>query len=411
MILFIAPNPHKSKNHDGYLQRIAAIDKIFSAERRIYFDDLSSQEEIINALASADAIYVHSIYQAEKILDAYRLFPHKIITDLHGIVPEENRALGNIEQAERLEEVEKIVFQHGKHFVAVSNVMAQYLTDKYHLKSETKWIILPIFDSTKTNIYSKDPTQKSVIYAGGVQRWQNIELMIDIINKTSKEYHYTILTPSPEVFLSLGLKKEKDRPVALKNVPADAIYNYYARNNLGFILRDETAVNKVACPTKLVEYLNNGVVPVVLSPHIGDFEDMGYRYFTVEQLLQNEISSTEVEEAIRHNYSVAQRLRKIASQGTNKLKTLYEKVGHANDELVKILTNEVLKSSYALAEAQNELSKQSKEITKLEAEIVKKERELREIREMLINILASKRWKISSALAKISPHSLRHRRK
>ena len=35
--------------------------------------------------------------------------------------------------------------------------------------------------------------------------------------------------------------------------------------------REEILVNAVACPTKLVEYMYWGVVPVVITPNIGDF--------------------------------------------------------------------------------------------------------------------------------------------
>lgn len=34
MILFIAPNPHKSEKREGYLQRVAAIDELFSGEKK-----------------------------------------------------------------------------------------------------------------------------------------------------------------------------------------------------------------------------------------------------------------------------------------------------------------------------------------------------------------------------------------
>lgn len=58
----------------------------------------------------------------------------------------------------------------------------------------------------------------------------------------------------------------------------------YLRSDLGFVLRDDVAVNRVSCPTKLSEYLWFGVVPVVKSPAIGDFERLGFEYVKAEEL-------------------------------------------------------------------------------------------------------------------------------
>ena len=51
----------------------------------------------------------------------------------------------------------------------------------------------------------------------------------------------------------------------------------------GLVLRDDSAVNRVACPTKLAEYLYFGLIPVVRSPRLGDFEELGYAYVTEQE--------------------------------------------------------------------------------------------------------------------------------
>ncbi len=64
----------------------------------------------------------------------------------------------------------------------------------------------------------------------------------------------------------------------------------YTECHYGFILREDSIVNQVACPTKLVEYLAMGVVPIVDSNNIGDFKTMGMRFITLEQLLRGQSS-------------------------------------------------------------------------------------------------------------------------
>ena len=54
----------------------------------------------------------------------------------------------------------------------------------------------------------------------------------------------------------------------------------YAGTDFGMVLRDDHVVNRVSCPTKLFDYLCHGVVPIVRSPLLGDFEEYGYSYVT-----------------------------------------------------------------------------------------------------------------------------------
>jgi hypothetical protein len=54
----------------------------------------------------------------------------------------------------------------------------------------------------------------------------------------------------------------------------------YLSSDFGFVLRDDTAVNRVSCPTKLSEYLWFGVIPIVKTPHVGDFLTEGFSYVT-----------------------------------------------------------------------------------------------------------------------------------
>lgn len=70
---------------------------------------------------------------------------------------------------------------------------------------------------------------------------------------------------------SVGYCRKADLPAA------------YGTADFGLILRDESSVNQVSCPTKLVEYLLFGLVPVVRSPHMGDFHRLGFAYVTEEE--------------------------------------------------------------------------------------------------------------------------------
>src|SRR5690606_6210947 len=71
---------------------------------------------------------------------------------------------------------------------------------------------------------------------------------------------------------------ETDDNLRVLTVTPDELGDYYRQAHYGFILRDDITVNRVACPTKMVEYLFYGITPIVKSPSIGDFPERGYEY-------------------------------------------------------------------------------------------------------------------------------------
>ncbi|RYF29679.1 MAG: hypothetical protein EOO17_00355 [Chloroflexi bacterium] len=320
MILFIAPNPHKVDKKEGFLQRVAVIDSLFLDEEKIYFDDINDVMERARLIRESDVIYVHSMYNANKILPCYEYFADKIITDLHGVVPEEEQYIDNNEMASVMGNTEEFVFKYGAMFVSVSNAMKEHFQSKYPYRRGRKWITLPIHSETivdKSDTAKIDKSSKNkdtVIYAGGGQRWQNVDAMIEIANKTSK-YEFIFLSHDKKAFLDL---KNNDSTL-LKSVSSQEVAKYYKKASMGFILRDDTIVNRVACPTKLIEYLENGVVPIVLSENIGDFNTLGYKYFKPEQLIEGTISAEDIKCNIENNYRVYNKFMKLADKGKSQL--------------------------------------------------------------------------------------------
>jgi hypothetical protein len=404
MILFIAPNPHKVTEREGFMQRVAAIDSLFKDEEKIYAEDIADPEELAKYLIAARMIYVHSLYQAEKVLRNYQLFGDKIVTDMHGVVPEEELYLGNEEKSKRLAAVEGEIFAHGRNFVGVSNAMVEYLTKKYKLsETDTRWVVLPIFelDSARPTPHKK---RLEVIYAGGTQSWQKVPLMVDAINKTYAKYdRFTILTHNPDGFT--GIEAEAEKKLTIKSVRSTRVARYYEKANLGFILRDDVTVNNVACPTKLIEYLGNGVVPVVLTPNIGDFKRLGYSYITLDEFINGEINNEALRRAADNNYGVLQSLGKIADEGREKLKHIFVELKQSTknhnttikrDELLRALVERNCRMAVLEAEVsayENQVRTQIKMIEDYASSVHFLKGELLEIRN-------SKSWKMVHALRK-----------
>jgi glycosyltransferase involved in cell wall biosynthesis len=266
----------------------------------------------------AKGIYVHSIHNSFRALPLYLY--RNVITDMHGVFPEELHYYGKSLGASFYRQVERIVVFTSRAIVAVTGAMARHYQEKYG--DSFRIFIIPIFDEILVKRGPDNPVsgKLTVIYAGGAQKWQNIEAMMSAMRKTRYRFEFVILTADIPVFEQIVAEFGLQDKVNLRTVPKNQVYEYYVHADLGFILRDDDIVNQAACPTKLVEYLQCGVIPIVLQPNIGDFAENGYSYLTVAQFISESIPSRDELEAMRNNnYRVMERIRNSAYASMNAL--------------------------------------------------------------------------------------------
>ena len=306
-LLFLAPFPNERYKMDGMISRIKTIDGHFKAQQRTYlyvsllknrkkyyeaFENVEVFELnlflhfflIIRVLFSAKKIYSHSIYQIRHIWFMIPFYQGHIYLDAHGVVPEEIKYFEGSELKFRfMNMVEAILFKKEKlTVICVTNAMKKHFTQKYPNFNGSFLIysIFPenLFQEMEAGIPAADKV--TILYSGGNAGWQNIPLMLEVI-KASKGNHfkYIILSSDLDYFKAevakLGLAHED---ITINRVHPSELGAYYAKADYGFILRDDNVVNTVANPTKLVEYLSYGIIPVVLTPNIGDYLENGYEY-------------------------------------------------------------------------------------------------------------------------------------
>jgi hypothetical protein len=325
MIVVVGPDPRQYGVHDGFMQRIAAIDGAFVGFDIVHVDESTPLAEVVDRFEQARLIYVHSIYQSKWILPTYRYFAHKIVTDLHGAVPEELALCGSSRKSRRLSEVEAEVFARGRYFIAVTNMMKEHFTRKY--SDQAKWIVLPTvrFNDPleKRAAPTTSKTRPKIIYLGSGHRWQNVDRMVNLINSLAGEFTFTLLTPQPKCFSRISTKAKQHTDI--RCVGHSRLDSELASADLGLVLRDDSVVNSVSCPTKLVDYLRNGVVPVVLTPEIGDFQRLGFRYVVYEHLLEHGTHAiADYADAAQTNRMVYRRLEGIADEGFAALRSMAE---------------------------------------------------------------------------------------
>jgi len=351
VITFLAPFPDPERS-DGFHYRVVAADAAFEGLPRVYLEltpdhrrwgvrrhgdvvgvaldpaDAGAAEILDAVLARSRVVYAHSIYQLEPLLprlEARRL-ACPLLVDFHGAVPEEQRLLGHPEEARRLAAVEEKVARAASVWVCMSAAMERHLRSKYPAAA-AEAVLYPL--RTRASFQLPVPASelpghkaalgRSLIYAGGAQGWQNPERIAEACRALPADHEVTILTPDEERFRQLlgGVRAA----VRVLRVPPSELGRHHAAAAFGLILRDDDPVNRVALPGKLLEYLEAGVVPVVLHPGIGDLEELGYGYVRVEELLAGRLPGPErIAELVRRNLEVAARLAGQAGRGAAELR-------------------------------------------------------------------------------------------
>jgi glycosyltransferase involved in cell wall biosynthesis len=301
-ILFFASYPF-FKINEGMSQRILQIDEKFANKRRVYIhcsvfwlkgsitkwvsDDIMYVKlnpllhyKLLKSLLKRSAVlYFHSVYNYTHCC-FISLKNHSVVLDIHGVVPEENFMAGRKLRGVIYGWMEKRLVNYVKLAICVSEKMKAHFQQKYPLAT-TKYLILPIIQEPAGS--NKLPEVKELmhddvvfIYSGGLQKWQNIPLMLETVQKLkSRSYLFLFLTQQPEALNEmLAQYNMNGHRIIVRSASKEELPGYYSISHYGFLLRDEHIVNEVACPTKMYEYLEAGITPVLLSRKIGDYEKM-----------------------------------------------------------------------------------------------------------------------------------------
>ena len=354
-VMVIAPYPDMGAPIEGWYSRIRTVDSFFADRPRTYVwfathhrvgpDDEPVQKapgvrqfnlnqdeprhrEIFQALFDrAGLVYCHTVHLGQDILP---WFPSdKIVVDIHGIAPEEEELQGQHERARIFGEVERQVLAQAKRLVVVTRAMERHLREKYP-ETRAEFIVMPIIERYA---HARDESRRGpdwekarLIYAGGAHRWQNVDAMLRMAETCSPFADTLFLSHEPATFAAraeeIGVPADS---FTLGSARKQELPSIYAARNFGLVLRDDIAVNRVACPTKLSEYMDFGIVPVVRSPSLGDFFEEGYRYVTEEEVLAGFLPDRRTQAAIRAaNYTAIERIARRFAVGAATIRKMAE---------------------------------------------------------------------------------------
>jgi GT2 family glycosyltransferase len=360
VILFAFEDPVTGNEKDGYVQRVRAIDSVLATRDRIYVvvsecyksGPVLSQlatgvwridiregdpagEALISALLSQGApIYSHSIVGlgAQSVRQLIKRRSGPAVLDLHGVVPEEFAMHHDRARSQLFDLVERDLAGEVDQVIVVSEAMGRHFVGK-HADLKGGVIVCPIFTSDCGDLRDKKYNiVPRAVYAGGAQIWQMIPDLADLIASSIDHCVFDILTPH---VYKIGREVERHAGVlqhpnlSIRSVPHAEVLNVYDHSDFGIILRADSVVNSVSCPTKFIEYISYGLVPVLSSTEIGDFVAKGVRYVDWKDFQRNLLPNPrERAEMAVHNFDI---LQGIAQQSSDGRKAILSALGMAGN--------------------------------------------------------------------------------
>ena len=236
-------------------------------------------------------IYTRSVIafgDASRIAHKYHI---KHIHDVRGIVTAEallqqNWMRGRIYSA-GLRLLETIALNKADRLSCVSHRLGSWIESR---NGRTDYTVIPSCVSETDHVLDLDERKrmrerlgyyqkcKVICYVGSfLAKWQKIRSIIyicksvSLINPWSR---FLFITPHSSILKdmikNIGLDISK---CYITSCGQSEVTTYLKACDAGIIIRDDTLVNNVACPTKIGEYLNAGL-PVLLTKNIGDMSEL-----------------------------------------------------------------------------------------------------------------------------------------
>lgn len=203
----------------------------------------------------------------------------KILIWFQGILPEENLMMFTgmkkyVKYAyNRL--LERLALSYCAKAFFVSEAMNKHYKKVYSYNGD-KHFIMPCFNQELEEQYFNDQKylQPTFVYAGNLAQWQCVDKTLELFSKIKKEIpnaRITLLTKEKEKANNLA-KQYGITDIEVKYIPYTELNKEMSRHKYGFLIREDTAVNNVATPTKMNSYMACGVIPI-FSDVIGDFKE------------------------------------------------------------------------------------------------------------------------------------------
>lgn len=220
-------------------------------------------------------VYVRSILDFLKVYFVKKaLFKrYKIIYDFRGIISKESylRNKSNIRK-KILSVIEKFIYNRADKIHTVSNNLKHYLEENFGHRTIN---VIPCGTSQNILKEIRNKEYMDFVYLGSISTWQKFEETIKLygyIEKRLENTKLTIITLDKDK-AKVILKKYDILNYEIKSLTHKDVLRELKNYDFGFLLRDDNIVNNTASPIKFLEYISNGVIPIMTNG-IGDYSSI-----------------------------------------------------------------------------------------------------------------------------------------
>lgn len=165
-------------------------------------------------------------------------------------------------------------FKKSDFILFCSQTLKDYYEKRFRMKFDDSYI-MPCFNDEIDNtafLTQNKYTDNTFVYAGSLDVWQCFEPTVALYREVEKKVQncsFRILAADREKVEEI-LKKYGVERYSIDFVPKEQVPEEMAKAKFGFCLREDDVVNRVATPTKLSNYIANGVIPIY-SECVEDF--------------------------------------------------------------------------------------------------------------------------------------------
>ena len=149
----------------------------------------------------------------------------------------------------------------------VSTRMKKHYENKYNFRINNCYIMPCNNDVIHENSFlvKEKYENNTFCYAGGLNVWQCIDETLSLYSQIEKKIpNSKLLLLIKDYKLGKELIKKYDiRNYSIDFVPVEELPEKLAPVKYGFIIREDSELNRVATPTKLMTYMGNGVIPIL----------------------------------------------------------------------------------------------------------------------------------------------------
>lgn len=168
-----------------------------------------------------------------------------------------------------LDIIEKLAIKRAARVILVSESMRTHLENKHRIRLDNVFI-MPCFNDQlcEENFMIDNKYKENIfLYVGNLSNWQCFDKILKMYKFIENSVSNTrlLIYTKEQLKANKLAKKYKIEHYSVDYVKSSELSSRIGCAKFGFVLREDTVVNQVATPTKLSNYLANGIIPIYSS--------------------------------------------------------------------------------------------------------------------------------------------------